>query len=67
MKGKRTRDDFCWVRPLEQYGSVTVRAGNLHIVCTREAAVEVTRAEWEHLLKHRGSLEICEAPHNGER
>jgi hypothetical protein len=36
-----------------------VNTTSLHFTCTREAPVEVTRGEWEAILKRRGTLETC--------
>lgn len=65
MSGKR-RDDFVWIRPIEGRGSVEFHCGMIHVYCTREEPQEVTRAVWENFLKHRGHLEICQSPQQGE-
>lgn len=58
----KQRVDFVWVRPTEGHGSAGHHSAHLHVTCTREEPQEVTRAEWEHILKRRGMMELCEPP-----
>jgi len=60
----KNREDFVWVRPLPQFGSVHISNGPVEVFCTLERPCEVTRAEWEHILKQTEVLELCE-PFNG--
>lgn len=61
MSPKR-RDDFVWIRPVEGCGGVNVNCGSVHVSCTREHPQEVTRGEWDVILKRWGQLEICQRP-----
>lgn len=58
--GQRLREDFCMVRPTEGHGRAIYTAGTLHVDCTRETPQEVTRGEWECILKPLGVFELAE-------
>jgi len=59
---KHTQEDFVWVRPKADYGSVSITAGRLHCSTTRQVPARLTRAEWEAVFRHYETLEITEAP-----
>jgi hypothetical protein len=60
---KHEQEDFVWVRPRPDYGSVSITAGGrLNCSATREAPACLTRAEWETVFRHYEALELTEAP-----
>jgi hypothetical protein len=59
---KHIQEDFVWVRPKADYGSVSITAGRLHCSATRQAPARLTRAEWEAVFRHYETLEITEMP-----
>jgi hypothetical protein len=55
----KKREDFVLIRPAGDSGESHFTCGNLEIHCAADRPVEVTRGEWDVILKPLGIFELC--------